>query len=348
MRARGSRRGKLELPVIALLMAFAETSHATVDPALLESARREGRVVWYTTQIINQLAVPMADAFKAAYGITVTCVRANPREVARLVTEEVKAGRLTADIVDGTLTVPLLKKAGLVLKWQPAAAARLPAEMMDPDGYWVATNVFVNALGYNTELVARGEAPRTYADLLRAAWTGKMGWSANAGIAAAPGFIGAVLAAKGDSAGRSYLAALAHQQITSVDISARQVLDEVIAGEFPIGLQIFNHHAAISAAKGAPVAWVPIEPVTGSLSVAAVLNGAPHPNAARLFVTFLISEEGQRLFRDADYLPVDPAVPPKDATLLPAGGKFTARFFSPETIEDKLPGWTKLYGEMFR
>ena len=329
----------------ALGLAPAASAH---EPALVDGARKEGQVVWYTTQIINQLAVPVAEAFKAAYGIEVKFVRANPREVANRIIAEAKAGRLQADVVDGTIAVPMLKKAGLVLKWQPPEAARLPAEMVDPDGIWVATNVFINALGYNTELVPRGSEPRSYDDLLKPAWKGRLGWSANAAVAAAPGFIGTVLKSKGEAAGLAYLKALSEQQITNVDVSARQVLDAVIAGDIPIGLQIFNHHAAISAAKGAPVAWVPLEPVTASLSVAAVLEAAPHPNAAKLFVSFLVSERGQQLFRDADYLPVDPAVPPKDGTLLPDGGKFRAQFFTPEAIEARMPAWIKLFNEVFK
>jgi ABC-type Fe3+ transport system substrate-binding protein len=344
------RRAGCVVLTAGLLMAAWPRPSATAaeDPSLVESARREGQVVWYTTQIINQLAVPMADAFKAAYGIDVKFIRANPREVARRVTEETKTGRPQADVVDGTLAVPMLKKAGLVLAWQPADAARLPPDMIDPDGVWVATNVFINSVGYNTELVPRGSEPRSYDDLLKPQFRGRIGWSANPAVAAAPGFIGTVLQAKGEAAGRAYLKALADQQIISVDVSARQVLDAVIAGEFLVGLQIFNHHAAISAAKGAPVAWVPLEPVTGSLSVAAVLRAAPHPNAAKLFVTFLVSEQGQRLFRDADYLPVDPKVPPKDGSLLPDGGKFRTQFFTPEAIESKMRGWVALFDELFR
>ena len=87
----------------------------------------------------------------------------------------------------------------------------------------------------------------------------------------------------------------------------------MIAGEYSIALQIFNNHAVISAAQGAPVTWIPMNPATGILSVFSVTEGAPHPNAARLFVDYLVSADGQKLFRDADYLPVDPAVPPKRA-----------------------------------
>ena len=67
-------------------------------------------------------------------------------------------------------------------------------------------------------------------------------------------------------------------------------------------LDIFNHHAALSAAKGAPVDWLRLEPVAAPIQVASLLKAAPHPNAGKLFLEFLTSEEGQRIFASVDWL----------------------------------------------
>ena len=75
-----------------------------------------------------------------------------------------------------------------------------------------------------------------------------------------------------------------------------------------MALQIFNHHAVISAKKGAPVDWIKMEPATGTLSVISIHKNAPHPNAAKLLVDFIISKEGQEVFRDADYITAHPDV----------------------------------------
>ena len=318
------------------------------DQALVDAATKEGQVVWYTTQIINQLVVPVATAFKAKYGIDVKYVRANSSDVALRVINEAKAGRLQVDVIDGTNTVPILRKDDLVLKWVPEGAARLPKQAVDADGYWVATNIYINTLGFNTELIKKGTEPKTYADLLDSKWQGKMAWSSSASTSAGPGFIGTVLREMGPQAGRAYLEKLATQQITGLNVAARQVLDQVIGGEFAIGLQIFNHHTVISAAKGAPTAWTAMEPVTASPSVAAVVKGAPHTNAGKLLVDYLVSEDGQKLFRATDYMPADPKVPPKDPTLLPESGKYRAQYFTPEETEDGMAGWIKIYQELFR
>jgi iron(III) transport system substrate-binding protein len=126
------------------------------------------------------------------------------------------------------------------------------------------------------------------------------------------------------------------------------VLDQVISGEYAIALQIFNHHAVISAKKGAPVDWIRMEPATVTLSVISVHKNAPHPNAAKLLVDFIISKEGQEVFRRADYLPAHPAVPAAVPTLRPAEGKFRGHFFSPEQTEDHMPRWKKVSDEFFR
>ena len=161
------------------------------------------------------------------------------------------------------------------------------------------------------------------------------------------GFIGTVLAEMGDEKGMAYLRAFAKQKVANVPAAARQVLDQVIAGEYAIALQIFNHHAVISAKKGAPVDWIKMEPATGTLSVIGIQKNAPHPNAAKLLVDFIISKEGQQVYRDADYITADPAVPARDPELKPEDGHFRVKFFPPEVIEENLPRWKQIFDDLF-
>ncbi len=333
--------------IVAAVLLGALPARAA-DEALIAAAKKEGEVVWYTTQIVNQLAQPMATAFKRKYGIDVKYIRANASDVALRVANEAKAGRVQADVIDGTNTTPALRKLDLVLKWLPDSVKRLPAEFYDTEGYWLATNIYIQTPAFNTELVKRGSEPRTLADLLDPKWKGKMAWGSSPSSSAGPGFVGLILKEMGPEKGRAYLQRLAGQQITGLNVSARQVLDQVIAGEYAIALQIFNNHADISAAKGAPSAWIPMEPATGALSVASVLKGAPRPNAAKLFLEFLVSEEGQQLYRAADYMPADPKVPPKNPKLLPASGGYKAIYFTPDELESQMPAWMKLFKELFR
>jgi ABC-type Fe3+ transport system substrate-binding protein len=331
-----------------LLAGFAGPARAA-DPALVAAAQKEGQVVWYTTQIINQLVRPMIAGFEKRYpGIKIDAVRANATDTAIKLLNEGKAGRTQADIFDGTSTVVPLKQAGLVMRYVPDSAKALPASYVDKEGYWAATNLYVNTPGYNTSLVPKGSEPRTLADLLDPKWRGHMAWGSTESSSAGPGFIGTLLADQGEDKAMAYLKRLAGQKLVNINLSAREILDQVISGEYPVALQIFNHHAVISAKKGAPVDWIPLEPATGVLSVVSVTKDAPHPNAAKLLMDFLIGKEGQAIYRDTDYLPADPAVPPTVPKLIPEIGKFRARFFTPEETAAGMPHWMKIFQELFR
>ena len=152
----------------------------------------------------------------------------------------------------------------------------------------------------------------------------------------------------GEDKGKAYLRELAKQNVAGLPGSAREVLDQAIAGEYAIALQIFNHHAVISAKKGAPVDWIKMEPATGNLSTISVLKNAPHPNAAKLLADFIVSKEGQEVFRAADYITAHPQVPALVPTLKPQEGNFRARFFTPEQTEDRMPKWKQVSDEIFR
>jgi iron(III) transport system substrate-binding protein len=317
------------------------------DQALIDAARKDGQALWYTSLIIDQFVRPAAAAFEKKYGIKVEFVRGDASELAARLYNEAQGGHTQADIFDGTVVTVSLKKQNLVAKWSPESAARLPKEYVDPDGYWVSTNIYVNTPGYNTNLVPKGSEPTTYEALLDPKWRGKIAWGSTSQVSAAPGFVAMALRTMGEPKGMEYLQALSKQNVASLSVSARQVLDQVIAGEYAIALQIFNNHAVISASQGAPVAWIPMNPVMYTPSTFAIMKDAPHPNAARLLLDFLVSSDGQQIFRDADYLPVDPAIPPRDPSLRPDGVKLKGLFFSPEDIDAGLPKWTDIYKKLF-
>ena len=339
-----SLRAVCVLAAISLPAGFASAA----DPQLIAAAKREGEVTWYTTQIITQFGRPAADAFQKKYGIRVNLVRGDSVEIAVRLTNEAKANRVQGDLYDGTGTTTLLKKEGVALKWLPDAAKRWPQQYWDAEGYWIATNVYVHTPAFNTNLVPRGTEPKAFQDLLDPKWKGKMAWALHATSSGAAGFIGVVLTDMGEQKGKAYLRELAKQNITRLGGSARAVTDQAIAGEYPVVLQIFNHQPVISARRGAPIAWIAMNPAMAVLSVAGVTNGGPHPNAAKLLIDFLTSDEGQKLFRDSDYIPAAPEVPPRDPRMRPDGTSFRGIFFTPERIDAEMGLWMKSFEEIFR
>jgi iron(III) transport system substrate-binding protein len=335
---------------VALLAvaALAARPLAAADAALIAAAKKEGEVVWYTTLIVNQLVRPLAAAFEKKYGVKVRFARANSTQTALKVLTEAKAGKVQCDVFDGTNTAEVLRKDDLVLKWLPPAAKNYPAHLVDPDGYWIATNVYVLTPAYNKSLIKPGSQPKTYADLLDPGWRGQMTWNGSTSTSGGPGFIGSVLKSMGEARGMDYLRKLAAQKLVNRSASARKVLDQVVSGENAIALQIFNHHAVISANKGAPVDWIPMEPATVVLQVASVARAAPRPNAGKLLLDYMVSDEGQRLFQKANYLPANPKIPAKTPALKPEAGGFKAIYMSPKEVDRDMPRWKKIFDDLFR
>jgi iron(III) transport system substrate-binding protein len=146
----------------------------------------------------------------------------------------------------------------------------------------------------------------------------------------------------------AYLRQLARQDIKLLNASARAILDQVIAGEYAMALQIFNHHAVISAEKGAPVDWVRLSPATVTPGLVGLPKNAPHPNAGLLFVEFMTSKEGQQIFQKAAYLPARPDVPPTVPGLVPATGSFGATVITPALTAKAMNHWDKVFTDLFR
>jgi len=318
------------------------------DPKLVEAARKEGEVVLYTTLIVDQIVRPMIKAFRAQVpGIDVKIVRGDSAQLVVRLLNEGRAGRVQSDVWQLADGLAPLQKENLVASLDLPSARGLPAELVDAKGNWVATNLSTRSLAYNTQLVSAEQVPRTHKDLLDPRWKGQFVWHPYS-IAGGYGFIGVVLKSMGEENGMRYLRALAQQNIVPLPVAARAVLDRVIAGEYPIGLDMNSSHAAISAALGAPVRFVPLDPVTMTTQIAGLSRGAPHPNAAKLFLDFMIARPGQEVFRDADYIPMRPDVPAKSPELKPEQGGYQALMLTPEEVDAKTEHWAKVFDDVFR
>jgi ABC-type Fe3+ transport system substrate-binding protein len=332
--------------LLAILATACSRAQAADDAALYEAAKREGQVVWYTSLIVNQAVRPLVAAFDKKYsGIEVKYARCDSGPNAIKVIDEARAGKVQGDVFDGIATTPPLLKAGLVEPFVATQANQYPPALRDPDGRWNALVLYFLTPGINTQLVGKDDI-KTAADLLDPKWKGKIAWG-DEPSSGAPAYIGAVLQAMGDDKGMAFLRALAKQNIINVEATNRAILDQVILGQYPIALSIFNHHAAISAKKGAPVAWLKVEPIPAPFHSIGLVKNGPHPNAARLLIDFLLSEEGQRAFAAVDYLPAMPAVPARTPELKSEGGGFHATFISPALMSANIDRWVKIKKELF-
>ena len=339
----------IRLTTIATILALASASAnaAEVSRELIAKAKQEGEVVYYTDLIVDQIVRPLANAFEAKYGIKVSYARADSQVNILKILNEQKAGQVKSDIFGLNTGLEVLIAAGAAKQFTTINGEELPQRYRDPNHYWVSSHLFVITPALNTGLVSAAQRPHSYEDLLAPYWKDKMVWKPN-DLTGAPGFIGNVLTSQGEARGMDYLRKLARQNIRSVNASARAVLDQVIAGEYAMSLQILNHHAAISAAKGAPVDWVRLDPVTVSPGLVGMTNGGPHPNAGLLFIEFMTSPEGQKIFQAADYLPARPDVPPRIPDLIPETGGFSGNVITPAITAKGYEHWNAVYRELFQ
>ena len=335
-------------PVVLAALAWGWPA-AAVDQALIDAARKEGSVVWYSGLIVNQIVRPLADGFERKYpGIKVQAGRLTSGEAALKIMNEARAGKPQSDVFDGTALVFRLSAAGVVERFVPEAAARFPAESREASGLWTALNTYVMTPAINTEMVADKDVPKTLQDLLDPKWRGRMAWTNDPTTSGPPGFIGNVLTSMGEAKGMEYLRALSKQEIVNVPAAQRVVLDQVIGGQYPLALMTYNYHSVISAKDGAPVRWLPLSPAVVLPNPVGLVKNAPHPNAGRLLIEYLLSDEGQTVFRTANYIPANPSVAPLDPRLTPAGGQFTATLIPLDVAAAKLDAWTAIYNDLFK
>ena len=324
---------------------------ANREQLLLEGARKEGQVVFYSAAIVNQALRPIAEAFMKKYPfIKLTYWRGDTEEIVAKLSAEVRAKNVMADLVEGTGVGELAVEAGLTLPFSTPAIDALPEMYRDPRGNWVSTRVSYFGIAYNTKLVPADQVPKTYDDLLDPRWKGKLAWRIGTS-SGTPLFLTNIRLSRGEEKAREYFEKLAQQKIINFGSgSARTLVDRVIAGEFAIALNIFAHHPLISKAKGAPVNTQLLEPTASTAGTMIVPRGVRHPYAAMLLADFILSQEGQAIFAKAEYFPVRPDVAPLEtlAPVVPKTAGVKEMFVSSEQLNRYNDSSQKIFDELFR
>jgi len=293
----------MDMPVRPLLAAM------LIVVATVVARAQEGRLVLYTSQP-NQDAQQTIDAFKAKYPkVDITFVRdGTPRIVAKL-RAEMTAGQAQADVllVADAVTLEGLKQEGRLLAYPDADLAPYPPGVHDKDKTWFATKLITTGIIYNTG--ARFQ-PQSWADLLRPEAKGQVVMPSP--LASGAALIHAATLTSNLAAGWGFYERLKANGAIAVSGNG-DVLRQVAGGEKLFGV-IVDFMAIREQAKGAPIAFVfPKEGVSSIGEPVAILKSTSNPGAARAFVAFLLSREGQELALRQGYAPAHPQV------ALPAG-----------------------------
>jgi ABC-type thiamine transport system substrate-binding protein len=144
---------------------------------LIEGAKAEGQLAFYSTLIVNQAMRPVVDAFQAKYPfLKMTYWRADSEDIVAKVVAEVRADNVVGDVLEGTGLGELAVAADIAQPYYTPVLAEYPEKYRDPHGFWTPTRLSYYSIAYNTKLVAADKVPKSYADLLDPQWRGKMAW----------------------------------------------------------------------------------------------------------------------------------------------------------------------------
>jgi iron(III) transport system substrate-binding protein len=269
-----------------------------VTPALIEAAKREGQVIYYTS-IDLPVAEKLAKAFEAKYpGIAVRVERTGAERVFQRIGQEYASNIHAVDVVNSSDAAHFIvwKRQGILASYVPEDVAKFyPPEYSDVDGQFASFRVWLSIIAYNSGLVKAEEAPASFADLLAARWKGKI-------VKAHPGYSGTIMTATYQmqrDLGWSFFEQLARQNVMQVQSSADPP-KKLDLGERAVMADGNEYNIFLLKEAGRPV-----EPVYASEGSPLIIgpNGifktSPNPNAARLFQSFCFGRDAQQLIIDA-------------------------------------------------
>ena len=270
------------------------------DAALIQAAKKEGKVVWYTSLAIPS-STTIAHAFRTKYaGVDVEVHRTGSQRVLQRVMQEAGAGIKNADVIHTSDAghFVLFKDKGMLMKYIPKGAEIFPAGFKDKDGFYFGMRATLSVIAYNPKSVAEKDAPKTWKDLLNPKWKGKM-------VSAHPGYSGIIMThvlALVNLYGWDYFRELAKNGLHVVQ-SANDPAGVVASGERPVGANGAEYFYYKTQKQGNPIKIIyPNEGIPLVVSPVAIAKDAPHPNAAKLFSEYIFAKESQQLLADREGL----------------------------------------------
>jgi len=292
------------LIVIALAPA---TVHAQSIDQLIAGAKNEGKLVIYASAAAQQLQMYLAAFGKRYPFIKTEYFRTDKQKLVTRVLLEEQAKQRLADIIHtSVIETHILKKRGALSRHVPAESASYPSQYKDPEGFWTSVYASGTLMGFNTRQVKRAEAPKTYEDLLNPRWKNAMGID-NTKIE--------WFAMLSKLKGRAFMEKLAAHN-AHVMAGNTNLLNLLAAGEFAVMAGVYEYSVDNLKTKGAPVDWIGLEPVI-TYTVAASLPSQPaHPFAAKLFIEWLLSKEGQEVINQYGRVPIRDDIDSKYGKLL--------------------------------
>jgi iron(III) transport system substrate-binding protein len=332
-------RAKIGLALAFFFFAPVVSFAQSTDPKIIEAAKKDGEIVWYTSMAVDQ-SQPLMNAFQKKYpAIKPTLVRLGGGALMNRVLTETRAGRFDFDVVGGRgEMIQIFKERGIIAPYISPETKLIDPDLFDKQGFWYVHYVVPWALGYNTTQVKKEEVPKTYEALLDPKWKGGKLSMDNEGYLVLQG----LMTAWGKEKAIDYMKKLAALDPVLMRGNTERVTFAG-AGQYALILA-YAHTLEREKFKGAPIDWIPLEPAVVEIDPQMIGAKAPHPNAARLFMDYVLSKEGQEMLVEFQRIPVRKDVEPKPARLFRGYQRIVEKPDDYKYFSDNV----KLYQEIFK
>jgi iron(III) transport system substrate-binding protein len=278
---------------------------------------------------------PLAQAFEKKTGIKVELWRAISEKVVQRAITESRARRFVFDVVETNAPeMEMMAREKLFAELDSPYVADLPPGAVPKHRMWIPDRMNFFVVAYNTVKIRREDLPKDYLGFLEPKWKGRIGLEATDAE-----WMATLVKKWGSEAGLANFRRLADMR---PDVRKGHVLlaELIAAGEIAVGLTVYNANAESLKRKGAPIDWVPVQPVVARPQGIAVGRNAPNPKAARAFVDFVLSPEGQELLMSMGRVPASTRV----RTHL---NDFEYTVVDPVTVLDEQDKWNRLWESLF-
>lgn len=334
-------RSFVALAVIFCLVGSIRVGEAlAASPEIIEGAKKEGKLVWYTGMGSSEANVVAAEFQKKYPFIKAEIFRSSGEKLLTRFMIESRTQTHRADIFQASIVqVYQLLNQNLLKSYVSEERRIFPDGFKDQKGFWTAFYLVTYVIGYNTQLITEKEAPKGYEDLLQPKWRGRIGLETEEYQ-----WFYHMLQIMGQDKGLAYMKSLAKQspQLRNGHTLLAQL---VAAGEFALTVVLYGHRVEEMIGNGAPLQWVRLRgPTITAFNAISVAENAPHPNAAKLFYDFAISKEGQQILRRFNRIPARPDVAPNPPRLTEGLNLYPAR---PEGMIEKYSETVAAFDKIF-
>lgn len=323
--------------VILLACQFMASFVFGADDRMIDAAKREGKVVWYT---VAGESLELARAFEKKYPfVKVEVVRGTVFPLLNRILNEAKAGNQYYDVVrQSAFAMQVLIQKGMIQPYESSERKFYSQESKDKLGYWTSTDENYFVIGYNTKMMSSREAPKDWEDLLNPKWRGKIALDPDNHL-----LYGGLEQRWGKEKAEEYFKKLSRQQI-QFRKGNTLLAQLIVAGEYPLGF-VYAHRVELLKAQGAPIEWVStMNPIVSTLGPVGLGAKAQQPNAGKLLIDFILSADAQKQLQKMYRIPSRSNLEPISPLLDPDQLKLVSLFPSLAAREE---GWRKYFKSVF-